>query len=28
LGQNAVEAIRLNVPGYQAVNQAPKPVYP
>jgi LPS-assembly protein len=27
LGQNAVEAIRLNVPGYQAVNQAPKPVY-
>ena len=26
LGQNAVEAIRLNVPGYQAINQAPKPV--
>jgi len=28
LGSNALEAIRLNVPGYQAVNQAPKPVNP
>lgn len=28
LGNNAVEAIRLNVPGYQAVNQAPKTVNP
>ncbi len=26
LGQNAVEEMRLNVPGYQAINQAPKPV--
>lgn len=26
LGQNAVESMRLNVPGYQAVNQAPRPV--
>lgn len=25
LGTNALEAIRLNVPGYQAINQAPKP---
>jgi len=28
LGSNALEAIRLNVPGYQAVNQAPKASYP
>jgi LPS-assembly protein len=26
LGQNAVESMRLNVPGYQAVNQAPRPI--
>jgi LPS-assembly protein len=28
LGSNALEAIRLNVPGYQAINQATKPSNP
>jgi LPS-assembly protein len=28
LGSNALEAMRLNVPGYQAINQAAKPSYP
>jgi LPS-assembly protein len=28
VGSNALEAIRLNVPGYQAINQAPRPSNP
>jgi LPS-assembly protein len=28
LGSNALDSIRLNVPGYQPLNQAPKPINP